>query len=75
MHDWKPVAPVHLFHGRDDRTVPYASSSSMLAAMQARGAHAVRLNDCAARPSGHLECVPAYVGFLADVLAEQARDR
>jgi fermentation-respiration switch protein FrsA (DUF1100 family) len=24
VHDWKPEAPVRLFHGRDDQTVPYA---------------------------------------------------
>nr|MBP8909772.1 prolyl oligopeptidase family serine peptidase [Pseudoxanthomonas sp.] len=26
VHDWKPEAPVRLFHGRDDQTVPYAAA-------------------------------------------------
>ena len=74
VHDWRPALPVRLFHGRDDRTVPYASSSSTLAAMRARAAPDVSLADCRAAPPGHLECVPEYLAFMLGVLAQHARD-
>lgn len=74
VHDWKPTVPVRLFHGRDDRTVPYASSSSTLAAMLARAAPDVSLADCRAVPAGHLECIPEYLSFMLGVLAPHARD-
>lgn len=75
VHDWAPALPVRLFHGRDDRTVPYASASTTLAAMQARGAGAqVTLTDCAAVPAGHLECVLPYWRYMLDQLARVATD-
>jgi len=76
VHDWKPDLPVRLFHGRDDRTVPYASSAVTLAAMQARGAGGtVTLTDCSGvTPAGHLECVVPYWAFMLNHLAGFARD-
>jgi fermentation-respiration switch protein FrsA (DUF1100 family) len=75
VHDWKPDLPVRLFHGRDDRTVPYASSLSALQAMQARGAgDRVSLTDCPAVPSSHIGCVPSFLAFLLARLSEQAQD-
>lgn len=74
VHDWRPTLPLRLFHGRDDRTVPYVSSSSTLQAMQARAAPDVSLADCRAAPAGHLECVPEYFAFMLGMLAAQVRD-
>lgn len=75
VHDWKPELPVRLYHGRDDRTVPYASSTVTLAAMRNRGATlTVNLTDCPAVPAGHLECVIPFWGFMLDQLALVARD-
>lgn len=77
VHDWAPATRTRLFHGRDDRTVPYVSSTSTLQAMQARAAAApldVSLTDCTAAPAGHLECVPEFFSFLLAVLREQVRD-
>lgn len=75
VHDWKPELPVRLYHGRDDRTVPYASSSVTLQAMQAKGAGTlVTLTDCTAVPAGHLECVVPYWSFMLNHLAGYARD-
>lgn len=74
VHDWAPTVPLRLFHGRDDLTVPYVSSSRTLAAMQARGSTQVTLTDCPAQPAGHLECVPAYLQFLLSQLGQRARD-
>jgi len=74
VHDWQPGIRVRLFHGRDDRTVPYVSSTSTLQAMRARGAPDVTLTDCSAVPAGHLQCVPGYWGFMLGVLTERARD-
>lgn len=75
VHDWRPQVPVHLYHGRDDQTVPYASSTSTLAAMQAQGAgELVTLTDCPAVPSSHLGCVAPFLGFMLGKLAPVARD-
>lgn len=74
VHDWAPTVPLRLFHGRDDLTVPYVSSSRTLAAMQARGSTQVTLTDCPTQPAGHLECVPAYLQFLLTQLGQRARD-
>jgi pimeloyl-ACP methyl ester carboxylesterase len=75
VHDWKPEAPVSLFHGRDDRTVPHASAERTVQAMQARGATRVSLTSCSATPSSHRNCVAPYWDFMLGQLAGLARDR
>ena len=75
VHNWRPQVPVYLYHGRDDQTVPYASSTSTLAAMQAQGASdLVSLSDCPAAPSSHLGCVAPFLGFMLGKLELQAQD-
>ncbi len=75
VYDWRPEAPVNLFHGRDDLTVSYKNATSTLQAMQARGAGSlVSLTDCKAQPAGHSECVPPYWQFLLETLARLAKD-
>lgn len=76
VYDYKPNVPVRLYHGRNDRTVPYASSVSTLRAMQDRGAgDLVSLTDCRAQPvAGHLECVPPFITFMLGQLAPVAQD-
>jgi pimeloyl-ACP methyl ester carboxylesterase len=74
VYDWKPDVPVRLYHGREDQTVPYASSSRTLLAMQARGAAAVTLTDCTAVPSSHTGCVAPYFTFALGHLAAVAND-
>ncbi len=76
VYDYKPNVPVRLYHGRNDRTVPYASSVSTLRAMQNRGAgDLVSLTDCRAQPvAGHLECVPPFITFMLGQLAPVAQD-
>ena len=75
VHQWKPERPVLLFHGADDRTVPYASSSNTLQAMQARGAgDLVSLTDCPAVPSSHIGCVPDFIVFMLTRFAAQVQD-
>lgn len=74
VHDWKPGVPLHLYHGRDDRSVPYASSVSTVRAMQNRGAgDLVDLTDCRAQPAGHLQCVPPFITFMLGQLAPVAQ--
>ena len=75
VHDWKPLLPFRLFHGRDDRTVPYKSSTVALATMRANGAPAsqVSLTDCAATPADHLPCVPLYFSLTMAHVASLAR--
>lgn len=75
VYDWRPEAPVNLFHGRDDRTVSYLNATSTLQAMQTRGAgNLVSLTDCPAQPAGHLECLPSYWQFLLETLTRLAKD-
>lgn len=65
VSDWRPQVAVPMFHGRDDQTVPYASSVNTLQAMRAQGAGAlVSLTDCSAVPAGHLQCVAPFVEFM-----------
>src|ERR1035437_5374708 len=75
VYDWRPEAPVNLFHGRDDLTVSYLNATSTLQAMQARGAgNLVSLTDCTAQPAGHSECVLPYWQFILDTFATVAKD-
>ncbi|MFM9887316.1 MAG: alpha/beta hydrolase family protein [Burkholderiales bacterium] len=74
VHDWKPEAPVRLFHGHEDETVPYASGARTLEAMQSRGATQVGLTDCAAAPSNHLNCVVPYWSFMLAQMSAVAKD-
>ncbi|MBK6928336.1 MAG: prolyl oligopeptidase family serine peptidase [Comamonadaceae bacterium] len=75
VHDWKPEAPVRMFHGRDDQTVPYAASTRTLQAMQARGAGTtVTLTDCTASPASHLGCVVPYFSHALVQMAPLVRD-
>jgi pimeloyl-ACP methyl ester carboxylesterase len=74
VYDWKPDVPVRLYHGREDQTVPYASSSRTLQAMQARGAATASLTDCTAAPSSHTGCVAPYFTFALGHLAAVAKD-
>ena len=75
VHDWKPNVPVRLYHGQNDNTVPYASSTSTLRAMQQRGAgDLVSLTDCTATPAGHMQCVPPFISFMLGQLAPVAQD-
>jgi len=75
VHDWKPEAPVSLFHGRDDQTVPHASAVSALLAMRSRGAARVSLTSCPAVPSSHRNCVAPFLDFMLARFAALARDR
>ncbi len=75
VHDWRPQRPVSMFHGREDRTVPYAVGAGTLLAMQSRGAPAVSLTDCVASPTtDHLPCVAPYWQFMLGQLAPLVRD-
>ena len=75
VHNWRPRMSVYLYHGRDDRTVPYASSVKTVQAMQALGAgDLVSLTDCDATPTvGHLQCVPPFLNFMLDKVALKAQ--
>jgi len=74
VHDWRPAAPVRLFHGREDQTVPFVASEHARQAMQARGAPDVSLEECTAVPAGHLQCVPQYWQYMLSQLALVVRD-
>ncbi len=75
VHAWAPQRAMRLFHGRDDRTVPYTAATVTLQTQMERGANPalVTLTDCSVMPStDHLPCIPqfftlatAYLGTLA----------
>lgn len=66
VHDWKATAPVRLFHGRDDETVPFINAPLALAAMQAKNSADVQVVECQEEDSGHSQCVPDYGVFVID---------
>lgn len=70
---WSPTAPVYLFHGRDDQTVPYGASTAALAELQAAGGAPVSLQDCTEPDSGHLQCVSQYFLYATSVMAQTSR--
>ena len=75
VYDWAPQVALDLFHGRDDRTVPYLSATNTLQAMQARGAgDRGTLTDCVAQPAGHPQCVLPYWRFVLDRIGGDAKD-
>lgn len=74
VHDWQPQVPVHLYHGRDDQTVPFDSATATVRAMTTRGAGQVSLTECLAVPSGHSECVAPYWVFMLERLGAKARN-
>jgi len=71
---WAPSVPVYLFHGRGDKTVPYAASLSALTALRAAGASDVTLTDCTTPDYDHLDCVPEYFRFALERMAPLAHD-
>lgn len=76
VHDWAPQRPMRMFHGRDDRTVPYRSAEVTLQTMLGRSASPalVSLTDCTVSPSDHLPCVEPFFRLAASHLATLARD-
>ena len=74
VHDWKPLAAVRLYHGRNDQTVPYAAATATLQAMKARAAGSVLLTDCSAVPASHLACVLPYFEYVLQQIAPVVRD-
>jgi pimeloyl-ACP methyl ester carboxylesterase len=66
VHDWKASAPVRLFHGRDDKTVPFINAPLAQAAMQTKGSADVQVAECQEEDSGHAECVAPYGLFMID---------
>ena len=58
LYDWKPTAPMALFHGTADDYVPFFNSQDAFNAMQARGATQVTLNPI--QGGDHFSSAAAY---------------
>jgi pimeloyl-ACP methyl ester carboxylesterase len=73
--DWKPNVPFRMFHGKDDQTVPYKSSTVALEYMLKAGAAPgnVSLTDCSVKPADHLPCVPPFFTAMMNYLGLFAR--
>lgn len=66
---WTPGTPVHLFHGPEDGTVPFAAALSALDELDAAQGALVSLQECSSvSPTGHTECVPEYFDFTLRLL-------
>ena len=67
IYDWKPNAPVALFHGTADDYVPYFNSEDAYKAMRARGATQVTLHPI--QGGNHFTSVAQYtlaaLGFIS----------
>ncbi|WP_235917447.1 alpha/beta hydrolase family protein [Hymenobacter busanensis] len=59
VYDWKPKAPLALFHGTADNYVPYFNSEDAYRAMRARGATQVELHPI--QGGNHFTSAPSYV--------------
>jgi len=71
---WAPAVPVYMFHGREDKTVPYSAALSALRSFEAAGARGhVTLTDCTTPELGHLDCVPEYFRFAVDRMGRLAQ--
>ena len=75
VYDWKPAAPVKLFHGQNDSYVDYSNATKALSVMQANGAESVTLTDCSAVPSNHTKCAVQFATFATSYLFTVATDR
>jgi dipeptidyl aminopeptidase/acylaminoacyl peptidase len=67
IYDWKPKAPLALFHGTADDYVPYFNSEDAYKAMRARGATQVSLHPI--EGGNHFTSVAQYtleaLGFIS----------
>lgn len=67
IYDWKPTAPLALFHGTADDYVPYFNSQDAYYAMRARGATQVELHPI--QGGNHFSSVATYtlsaLGFIS----------
>ena len=59
IYDWKPTAPLALFHGTADDYVPFFNSQDAYDAMQARGATQVELHPI--QGGDHFSSATAYI--------------
>jgi pimeloyl-ACP methyl ester carboxylesterase len=59
IHDWRPQAPISLFHGTADDYVPFFNSQNAYDAMRANGANKVQLVRLEGR--NHGSAVPEFI--------------
>ena len=75
VYNWAPKAPISLYHGQNDETVPYANSSTALSTMTANEAFDVSLTDCEMVPSTHVNCAVGFATFALNYLLNTSMDR
>ena len=75
VYNWAPKAPIRLYHGQNDETVPYSNSSTALTAMTANEASEVTLTDCEMVPSTHVNCAAGFATFATNYLLNASTDR
>lgn len=74
VYDWKPVAPVKLYHGKADTTVPYTNAEVAYARMLALGApvELVNLGDSLNHETAAIPAIYACRIWFDSLLAPQA---
>lgn len=74
--DWTPSAPLVLFHGKDDVTVPYANTLSALSSFSGKSSASAPIKsiDCQVSPADHIACVPEFIMTMILNTKELAKD-
>lgn len=75
VYDWAPKAPIRMFHGANDETVPYANSIKAVSVMNENEGVDVTLKDCESIPSTHVKCAAGFAIFALDYLLDESVDR
>lgn len=73
IYDWLPLAPVRLFHGTADITVPYANAEKALEFMAPIGTEDVAIVECVpiAGAANHNNCYLPYLEAMTQYFLEQ----
>lgn len=76
IYNWIPRATTYLYHGVDDKTVPYTNALTVLDFMvRQNGANNVTLTNCNALPANHENCIsPYFYWTMNTVFAPLAQD-
>jgi len=76
ISNWVPQALTYLYHGVDDKTVPYSNAQTAYDFMVVQnGANNVTLTNCNTSPANHENCITPYFDWtLNTVFAPLAQD-
>ena len=62
VHDWKPIAPIRIYHGKNDERIPYEDSWEAYQTMKANGAGNVKFFEI--EGTDHFNAVFDFMGLV-----------